>query len=206
MSNEEPFIARDATYHRAPEGLRERVRASLADSAPRNYRNWSLTPFIALAAAVAAVTWTVALVTLQPTETDRIQQEIVAAHVRSLMAPNHLADVVSTDQHTVKPWFAGKVDFAPPVADYAAAGYALTGGRLDYIEGRAAAAITYRHRQHVVNLFVWPAKGAPDLAPHTHSRQGYSLVGWTRGEMRYCVIADVAATELSELAELVRAG
>jgi anti-sigma factor RsiW len=208
MNTEEPLIARDATYHRAPDGLRNRVRASLA-AARREERRRFLWPVLGTAfacATAAGMTWTVALATLGATDSDRIQQDIVTAHVRSLMAPNHLADVVSTDQHTVKPWFTGKVDFAPPVTDYAAAGYALTGGRLDYIEGRAAAAITYRHRQHVVNFFVWPAKGEPDLAPHLHSRQGYSLVGWTRAGMRYCVIADLAAPELSELADLIRAG
>jgi anti-sigma factor RsiW len=112
--------------------------------------------------------------------------------------------VVSTDQHTVKPWFTGKLDFAPPVADYAASGFALTGGRLDYVDGRAAAAITYRHRLHVVNVFVWPAKGEADRAPHTHARQGYALVGWTRGGLRFCAVGDVAAADLGVLADLLR--
>ena len=201
-------IARDATYHRAPEGLRARLNAALgrearASRAPFLWRAFGT----ALACAVVAVlTWNLAATMLGPSGDERIAHEIVTAHVRSLMAPNHLADVVSTDQHAVKPWFTGKLDFAPPVTDYAGSGFALTGGRLDYIDGRAAAAITYRHRLHVVNLFVWPATGEADRAPHTHARQGYSLVGWTRGGLRFCAVGDVAAADLEALADLVRKG
>jgi anti-sigma factor RsiW len=210
--NQEPgdsadTIARDATYYRAPAHLKKRVQASLArDSrearAPFLWRAFG----VALAcAAVAVVTWNLAAAMLAPGGDERVAQEIVTAHVRSLMAPNHLADVVSTDQHTVKPWFTGKVDFAPPVGDYAASGFSLTGGRLDYVDGHPAAAITYRHRLHVVNLFVWPATGETDRDPHRHLRQGYSLVGWTRGGLRYCVVGDIATADLEVLAGLVRA-
>ena len=203
----EPMISRDATYHRAPDALRARIAKSLAGQARESRRPflWHALGTAFACAAVALVTWIVATGPMSPAADDRIAQEIVNAHVRSLMAPGHLADVTSSDQHTVKPWFAGKLGFAPPVADYDAAGFTLTGGRLDYIEGHAAAAITYRHKLHVVNLFVWPAAAAPDRAPHTHSRQGYSLVGWTRGGMRYCVIADMGAQDLGVLADLVRA-
>jgi anti-sigma factor RsiW len=205
---EEPVIARDATYFPAPEGLRESVRARLAatatERAPRRraFPRWFAT---ALACAVVAVlTWSLAAYVMRPVEDQRIAQMVVDAHVRSLMAPGHLADVVSTDQHTVKPWFAGKLDFSPPVADFSDAGFALTGGRLDYIDGRAAAAVTYKRRQHVVNFFSWPEKGVPDREPHAQSRQGYSLVGWSRSGMRFCVVADIAASELGELANLLR--
>jgi anti-sigma factor RsiW len=201
----EPIISRDATYHRAPDALRERIGKTLAHEAHEHRRPWMWQAMgTALAcAAVALVTWVLATGSLRPAADERIVQEIVNAHVRSLMAPNHLADVASTDQHTVKPWFAGKLAFAPPVADYDASGFALTGGRLDYIDGRPAAAITYRHKLHVVNLFAWPADDAPDRAQHVHARQGYSLVGWTRGGIRYCVIADMATDDLRVLADLV---
>ena len=201
----EPLIARDATYHRAPDALRKRVRASLAEAARAEHRPaaWRIFGMALACAAVAAITWNLAITTLTPAEGDRIAEQVLAAHVRSLMAPNHLADVASTDQHTVKPWFAGKLDFAPPVADFSTAGFELTGGRLDYIEGHAAAAITYRHRLHTVNLFVWPAKGHADTAPRVQSRQGYGLVGWVRGELRFCAISDTAPAELVALADLV---
>jgi len=204
--SEEPLVARDATYYRAPEALRERLRASLAGAAREERRayGWRLLGIGIAAAAAASITWSVALVTLAPGEPERIGEQVVTAHVRSLMAPNHLVDVTSADSHTVKPWFAGKLPFAPPVADYSQQGFELTGGRLDYIEGQPAAAITYRHRLHTVNLFVWPAKGHADAAPRTQTRQGYGLVGWVKGELRFCAISDMAPTDLVALADLVR--
>jgi len=200
------MIARDATYHRASEQLRKRVSAALGREARESRKPflWHLFGSALACAAVAVLTWNLALTTMLAGGDERMAQEIVTAHVRSLMAPNHLADVVSTDQHTVKPWFTGKLDFAPPVADYAGSGFTLTGGRLDYIDGHAAAAITYRHRLHVVNVFVWPATGEADRAPHTHARQGYALVGWTQGGLRFCAVGDVAAADLGVLADLLR--
>jgi anti-sigma factor RsiW len=212
-ANGGPLIARDATYHRAPDELRARLHASLAKEAraqrvPLMRRAlWNGFGLALACAAVAVLTWNVAAVrlrTVEPTADQRLAAQVVNAHLRSLMAPSHLNDVASTDRHTVKPWFEGKLDFAPPVADFAAEGFALTGGRLDAIEGRAAAALTYRYRQHVVNFFVWPAEGAPQVAPHVQTRQGFSLVGWSQGGMRYCVVADVAPENLLALAALLR--
>jgi anti-sigma factor RsiW len=201
----EPVIARDATYYRAPGELRKRVRASLGEAARAERRPylWRLAGIGIACVAAASITWNVAILTLRPSDTDRIAEQVLAAHVRSLMAPNHLADVASTDTHTVKPWFAGKLDFSPPVADYSAAGFELTGGRLDYIDGHPAAALTYRHRLHVVNLFVWPAKEQSDAAPRVQSRQGYGMVGWVRGGLRFCAISDMAPADLAAMPELV---
>ena len=203
--SEEPVIARDATYYRAPAALRERVRASLAGDAraARRVYTWRLFGTALACVAAASITWQVALLTHAPSDTDRIADQVLAAHVRSVMAPNHLMDVASTDSHTVKPWFTGKLDFAPPVADYSAAGFELTGGRLDYVDGHQAAAITYRHRLHTVNLFVWPAKGEADAAPRVQSRQGYGMVGWIRGGLRFCAISDMAPSDLAAMPELV---
>ena len=142
--------------------------------------------------------------TAQPPGDELRAREIVTAHVRSLMGPGHLNDVASSDQHTVKPWFSGKLDFAPPVQDLANAGFALTGGRLDYIDGRAVAALTYRSRQHVVNLFVWPASGARDVEPAALSRQGYALLHWARGGMEYWAVTDMASAQLAPLADALR--
>ena len=199
------MIARDATYYRAPDALRRRVQGALAGegrSARRSY-GWRLLGTVIACAAAASITWQVAVLMLAPSATDRIAGEVLAAHVRSTMAPNHLMDVVSTDSHTVKPWFTGKLDFSPPVADYSAQGFELTGGRLDYVDGRAAAALTYRHRLHTVNLFVWPAKDEADAAPRAQSRQGYGMVGWVRGGLRFCAISDMAPADLSVMPQLV---
>jgi anti-sigma factor RsiW len=117
------------------------------------------------------------------------------------MAENHLNDVASTDQHTVKPWFEGKLDFAPAVTDLADAGYALMGGRLDYLDGRPVAALTYRHRLHVVNLFEWPAAGRADAAPKTFAQKGYAIARWRRGGLEYWAISDIAPSDLLELAK-----
>lgn len=202
----DPMVARDATYHRAPDALRERVRLSLATTAaehraPAIRRAFG---FALVLAAVAVLSWNVALFQAQPAQDELLARDIVTAHVRSLMGDGHLNDVASSDQHTVKPWFTGKLDFAPPVQDFANAGFALTGGRLDYVNGRAVAALTYRYRQHVVNLFVWPAARAGDAETHALSRQGYALLHWQRGGMQYWAVADVAPAQLAALAEALR--
>jgi anti-sigma factor RsiW len=202
----EPMVARDATYHRAPDALRERLRVSLAeasraDRTPRAARAFGLA---AAFATVALVSWNMALLTAQPAADDIRAREIVAAHVRSLMGAGHLNDVASSDQHTVKPWFSGKLDFAPPVQDLANAGFALTGGRLDYVDGRAVAALTYRYRQHVVNLFLWPASDARDAQPVALSRQGYALLHWERGGMHYWAVSDMSPAQLAPFAEALR--
>ena len=197
----EPMIARDATYHRAPEALRTRIRASLAaqtrsERAPRFWRTFG---FAASFAAAAMLGWLVGLYYAKPGADERIVGDVVAAHVRSLLAENHLNDVASSDQHTVKPWFAGKLDYAPPVRDLSNAGFVLIGGRLDYVGGRAVAALTYRYRQHVVNLFVWPATG--ESPPAETANQGYSVLAWRRGGMQYWAVADVGPGQLRAMAD-----
>lgn len=131
-----------------------------------------------------------------------IVRDVVANHVRSLME-KHLADVDSTDQHTVKPWFVGKLDFAPQVHDFASAGFPLVGGRLDYLEGRPVAALVYKRRQHVINMFEWQATGASDeSAGRPATRQGYTVFRWTRAGTGYAVVSDLATVELEEFVRL----
>jgi anti-sigma factor RsiW len=203
----EPDIARDATYHRAPDALRDRVNLTLKDMARAERRpamgRWML--LAASFAAVSVVSWNLALMTASSRDGE-IENEVLTAHVRSLMVPGRLVDVESTDQHTVKPWFAGKIDFAPPVRDLAADGYPLTGGRLDYIDGHPVAALTYKVRLHPVNVFVWPDAGASDAAPKMQSMKGYSIVHWVRGGMRYWAVSDAGTQEISRFAELMAAG
>ncbi|HEX7557560.1 MAG TPA: hypothetical protein VF386_00100 [Usitatibacter sp.] len=201
----EPMVARDATYHRAPDALRERLRSGLAREARAidRSRPWSFLAMAASFAAVALVTWNLALLGGGPGADELMARDLVNAHVRSLMIEGHLNDVVSSDQHTVKPWFAGKLDFAPPVVDLANAGFALAGGRLDYVNARAVAVLTYRYRQHVVNVFIWPEAG--EVEPRASSRQGFSVVQWTHGGMRYSAVSDAAAAQLFSLAEALRA-
>jgi anti-sigma factor RsiW len=201
----EPLIARDATYYRASDALRARIQTDLAreirTQARPTFWRWS---GMALAfATVGALSWNVALMQARGSDEERLAGEIMTAHVRSLMAENHLNDVASTDQHTVKPWFTGKIDFAPQVVDLASSGFTLVGGRLDYLNGRPVAALTYRHRLHVVNVFEWPAKDAREAAPELLTRQGYALVRWTRAGISYWAISDVAGADLLTLADLL---
>jgi anti-sigma factor RsiW len=202
-----PDLLRDATYHRASPALRERVQASVAQAAreerpPRLRRGFLLAGAFA---AVAAVSWNLALLT-SARQADAIGREVLSAHLRALQAPGRLVDVASSDQHQVKPWFAGKLDYAPPVQDYGAEGFALLGGRLDVVDGRPVAALAYQHRLHRVSVFVWPEAGAPDTAPKLQTLQGYALASWTKGGMRYWAACDAAPTELARLAEIIAAG
>jgi anti-sigma factor RsiW len=196
----EPMVARDATYHRAPDALRAKLRAALARESAQS-RPAARLRWLGFAGAIAAsclLGWNLALRHAAPDADELVARDAVAAHVRSLMAPNHLNDVASSDQHAVKPWFAGKLDFAPPVQDLANAGYPLLGGRLDYLNGRAVAALTYGYRKHVVNVFVWPAGG--EAAPVESARQGYSLLRWKRGGMEYVAVSDAGPGQLAPLA------
>jgi anti-sigma factor RsiW len=119
--------------------------------------------------------------------------------------PGHLSDVESTDQHTVKPWFDGKLDFAPPVENFAAQGFPLIGGRLDYLAHRPAAALVYQRRKHYISVFLLPATGEPDRPESQSTERGYNAITWTRAAMTYWVVSGVNPVELAELAKLLKA-
>ena len=203
------LIRREATRHASPAGLAERIAADLRAATPsaaattppprtRTWRRWFDAALVF--GAGAATAWLLlAGVALRGTA-DRVGDEIAGSHVRSLMAA-HLTDVASSDRHTVKPWFAGKLDFSPPVHDLAAQGYALTGGRLDVIGGRPVAALVYREREHVINLFVWPA---PASAASAQARQGFSLAGWTQAGMQFWAVSDASPPDLQAFAQSLR--
>ena len=128
---------------------------------------------------------------------------MVNDHARSLRA-EHLVDVASTDQHTVKPWFAGKLDFAPPVADLASVGFPLAGGRLEQVEGRPAAALVFHRRTHAINLFIWPAAGGT-LAAHRSGHNGYHTECWSQGSLNFFAVSEIPAAELAQFADAFRA-
>jgi anti-sigma factor RsiW len=135
--------------------------------------------------------------------TNLLFDEAVADHVRSMQA-THLTDVVSTDQHTVKPWFVGKLDFSPPVVDLASAGFPLTGGRLEHLDGRPAAALVFHRRQHPINLFIWRS-GETALASRDSQRDGYNATTWSQAGLNYLAVSEIPASELTQFAEAFRA-
>lgn len=167
-------------------------------------RRWSWQTASALAAGLALVV--VVVYRFAPgapkvSPADLVAREVLASHVRSLMA-NHLTDVPSSDQHTVKPWFNGKLDFSPPVRDLSAQGFPLVGGRLDYLEGRPVAALVYQRRRHFINLFIWPSSA--DSGKQVVMQQGYNMHHWAESGMVYWAVSDLNNSELEEFVGLIR--
>jgi anti-sigma factor RsiW len=149
-----------------------------------------------------AIAATFAFLLLAPRLTNPLFDELVSAHVRSLM-PSHLIDVVSTDKHTVKPWFAGHADVSPVVADFELQGYRLVGGRADYLDHQRSAVVVYQHGAHVINVFSWA--GDERTLPNSATRSGYHLAFWKAGDLEYCAVSDTGWDELGGLVRLLRA-
>jgi len=206
-------LKQNLSYYEASDSVKGRIRSSSRAAIRAETRSRSLRTVAPYAwrwpAAVAAIMLIGislrGVMSGPPSMSDALGREVVASHVRSLMA-NHLTDVPSSNQHTVKPWFDGKLDFAPVVLDLAGQGFPLVGGRLDFIDGHPAAAMVYRYRLHVINLFTWPTEHAADTQPSLAMNEGYNSVHWTEAGMEYWAVSDVAAHELGTFAQLVREG
>lgn len=202
-------MQRAQLYETAPVELRRKLYAEM--KSPTKLPRPSPVPFwrwVAVAAALVLVS-TVAWIALPRLRQDSTQTasvtatELIDAHIRSLQ-PGHLMDVTSTDQHTVKPWFDGKLEFIPPVHDFMDEGFPLLGGRLDVLGERNVAAVVYGRRKHFINVFVWPTKEPDTAGVHgPGSRQGYQWVHWRHQGMEYCAVSDVNGQDLHELAQLI---
>jgi anti-sigma factor RsiW len=216
-------IRQEVTYHAAPSAAREKLRAAIRARLAATARleaqgpridsirrvSWWLhlpRPQLGPAAPFAAgfaLAACLALVFVLP-QTSGLPDAVVSDHIRALQ-PGHLMDVVSTDRHTVKPWFDGRIDFAPPVRDFKDVGFPLAGGRLDYLDGKKVAALIYERRKHLIDLYVWPDGGHLDHGPTAGSRSGYNFLHWSQDGMAFWAVSDLAASELRDFANLSRA-
>jgi anti-sigma factor RsiW len=216
MDNNDPIaelpddVKQHMTRYKAPPGLERRIRHMIAqesrgpgwlDRLRENARSWWPMAASFACGLLVAVSATTLLDTAR--NEDDFEQQLVSAHVRSLM-PNHLMDVASTDQHTVKPWFNGKLDFSPPVVDLAGEGFPLVGGRLDYLEGRPVAALVYQRRGHVINVFVMPAADDHAKAVKPAAFHGYNVAEWQKAGMHAWAVSDVSRGELEQFADMLK--
>ncbi|WGS46011.1 anti-sigma factor [Burkholderia sp. JSH-S8] len=192
-------IQADLRVHRS---MRERIAGWFAPRRASGLSVWA--PAGAMALSALALTWSGVLYVSAPSADAQLRSALVDNHVRSLQL-DRLTDVVSTDRHTVKPWFDGKLDFAPPVRDFAQAGYPLVGGRLDYVGGRAVAVLVYRYKLHPIDVYVWPGDSAGGTL-RVDEQQGYHVARWSAGHMNYWAITDAGARELDGFVERMRAG
>ena len=202
-------VSAHATRHSAPSELADRIGDAVASASSRpgrsNSRLWQGAGLGAAATAVLAIALGVGWMNTLPSRDDLLVDDAVVNHVRSLQG-NHAVDVASSDQHTVKPWFNGKLDYAAPVRDLAGDGFPLIGGRLDYFDGRPVAVLLYRHNLHTINVFVLPAKdGQGAASTRALNRRGFAIERWTKDGMAYWAVSDADAVTVAQLATLLGA-
>jgi len=195
-------------YYPAPANLRRRVRSAVRQANQTETKPWLPSwRWLSVGAALAAVAVLILALMpalIRPPADDLVTQEIISAHIRSLMA-EHLTDVASSDRHTVKPWFNGRLDFSPPVTDLTERGFPLIGGRLDYLNHRPVAALVYRRQQHIINLFIWPSpQASQQMTMKPATQQGYHLLRWASTGMIFLAISDLNQSELEEFVQLAR--
>jgi anti-sigma factor RsiW len=203
-------LRQDVKIERAPAELKERLMQALDDEeaaaarprAPLARRRFgAFWTGAASGLGGAALAAAMAMYFVVPAGADPIQADLVSAHVRSLM-PDHLIDVVSTDRHTVKPWFSGHADVSPVVADFDAQGYRLVGGRADYLDRQRAAVVVYEHGKHTINVFSWASDAR--ARSENATRNGYHLAFWKVGNLQYCAVSDTGWDELKGLESLLK--
>ena len=205
-------LKNSSLYFPAPKHLRSRIKSALQEEVKVQQQERSRWAWLILGVSFATLLLVgglakVAVVTNPPSTDELITQEVVSGHIRSMQAANHLTDVFSSDQHTVKPWFNGRLDFSPPVKDFSSNDFSLYGGRLDYLDKRPVAALVYQRRSHYINVYIWPIEGRADSADTTGvslQRQGFNLVHWTSAGMNYWLISDLNNIELLDLATLLQ--
>jgi anti-sigma factor (TIGR02949 family) len=194
-------------YYAAPRELEARIRRSLGSVKSERtrertvFRNW-----MAIAACVLvaiSVGFSVYVIRSRGASSNLLAQQVVSSHVRAMLG-THLVDVPSSDQHTVKPWFDGKLDFSPPVKDLKSSGFALVGGRIDYLEHRPVAALIYERRKHIINLFIWPSSFHLGGTGPPEAIQGYNLIRWTDAGMTFWAVSDLNVKELQQFVALFR--
>ena len=199
--------------HSAPDVLKARIRSlvtqpdafsPVVDTPPNSRPRWTTLLAAALVIAAASSALTLAALRRGGGPASRETAALLDSHIRSLM-PGHLIDVVSTNQHVVKPWFNGRVDLSPAVPNLDSAGFPLLGGRLDYVEGRAVAVVVYGRRQHVINVYSWPAGRSPAPPTGAADERGYHLVEWRMGDMELWAISDVNRAELQQFVRAFQA-
>jgi anti-sigma factor RsiW len=199
-------IRSTAPYYTAPvqleRSIRDALRQAVADKAmpAPTTLSWRWLAVAATVFLAISVSWNMRPSPRQTVENDLVAENILSDHIRSLIG-THLLDVPSSNQHTVKPWFNGKLDFSPDVKDFASQGFSLIGGRLDYLMDRPVAALVYGRRQHVINVFTWPAD-SPLMAESHYSRNGYNAIHWSHGSMTFWAVSDIAPTELGQFKNL----
>lgn len=202
------LVRESAAYHRADDDLRRSITEKLdrEGGRPAKSHGWHagdrrfLSGLASGAGAMALAAVFVFFLTAPPTP-NLLVVDVTNAHLRSLMS-DHLIDVVSSDRHTVKPWFAGHTDVSPPAIDFSKQGFRLVGGRADYVNGHRAAVVVYRHGLHVINVFAWAADA--EKLPDTVTRNGYHIVFWKSGDLVFCAVSDTGESELTELVRLMK--
>ena len=191
---------------KAPAHLKRKVQGAIrAENPPARSSlfDWRWAGVLASLVLVAAVTWTVTTYWTRSAGETLLVNDIVSSHVRSMMA-NHVTDVASSNSHTVKPWFSGKLDYSPPTKDLTEQGYRLIGGRLDYLDNRPVAALVYQRSQHFINLFVWPSNETATTKEEQLARQGYNLIHWNQSGMTYWLVSELNLPELEDCARLLK--